>query len=487
VRGLYDRLTKDGVDAWLDKENLLPGQDWELEIRKAVREADVVVVCLSKQFNQAGFRQKEVRLALDTAMEKPESEIFIIPARLEECDTLESLRKWHWVDLFDLSGYEYLIRALCRHAEEIGVILQPARKNNLFSPNTHQKQKLPETYHPDSKDVTPRKKSFASKNVKEGFTFPLELPQKHPKGKFDLSVLLFVIFILALFVIPVVITILSDRGYKFGIPGSPSNPFTQTPTFAPTITYTPTPALGIGSTRASIVDGMVMVYVPAGEFTMGSDTGDTDERPVHTVYLDAFWIDRTEVTNAMYAKCVQTGVCQPPIKTSSYNRSYYFGNPVFGNYPVIYVDWNMATAYCSWAGRRLPTEAEWEKAAHGTDERTYPWGEEIDCNKANYGGCVGDTTEVGSYESGKSPYGVYDMAGNVWEWVGSVYEPYPYNQSNVVDNLTGLDSPVLRGGGWRKGDTSFYVRSSNRDKDVLPYNDYELDHNGFRCALDALP
>ena len=120
VRGLYSRLTKDGVDAWLDKEKLLPGQDWELEIRKAVREADVVVVCLSKQFNQAGFRQKEVRLALDTAMEKPEGEIFIIPARLEECDTLESLRHLHWVDLFEESGYEKLTQALSLRAQTVG-------------------------------------------------------------------------------------------------------------------------------------------------------------------------------------------------------------------------------------------------------------------------------------------------------------------------------------------------------------------------------
>ena len=114
VRGLPagTRLTKDGVDAWLDKANLLPGQDWELEIRRAVSEADVVVVCLSKQFNQAGFRQKEVRLALDTAMEKPEGEIFIIPARLEESETLESLRKWHWVDLFEEDGYEKLVSAI---------------------------------------------------------------------------------------------------------------------------------------------------------------------------------------------------------------------------------------------------------------------------------------------------------------------------------------------------------------------------------------
>ncbi len=127
---LYTRLTKDGVDAWLDKEKLLPGQDWELEIRKAVREADVVVVCLSKQFNQAGFRQKEVRLALDTAMEKPEGEIFIIPARLEECDTLESLRKWHWVDLFEEDGYDNLMRALRARANKIGAALQ-IKKNKL--------------------------------------------------------------------------------------------------------------------------------------------------------------------------------------------------------------------------------------------------------------------------------------------------------------------------------------------------------------------
>jgi hypothetical protein len=128
VRALYTRLTKDGLDAWLDKEKLLPGQDWEYEIRKAVREADVVVICLSKHFNQAGFRQKEVRLALDTAMEKLEGEIFIIPARLEECETLESLRRWQWVDLFEENGYAMLIRALRTHADKIGVTLQMKKR-----------------------------------------------------------------------------------------------------------------------------------------------------------------------------------------------------------------------------------------------------------------------------------------------------------------------------------------------------------------------
>jgi hypothetical protein len=132
VKALYTRLTNDGMDAWLDKEKLLPGQDWELEIKKAVREADVVVVCLSKQFNQAGFRQKEVRLALDTAMEKPEGEIFIIPARLDECDNLESLKKWHWVDLFEDNGYEMLLRALRARADNVNVNSLQTIKNHAM-------------------------------------------------------------------------------------------------------------------------------------------------------------------------------------------------------------------------------------------------------------------------------------------------------------------------------------------------------------------
>src|SRR5688572_5154622 len=133
VHDLYLRLIKDGVDAWLDKEKIMPGQDWEFEIRKAVREADVVVVCLSKQFNQAGFRQKEVRLALDTAMEQPEGGIFIIPARLEECENLESLRKWHWVDLFEEDGYQRFRSVLKSQSEKMGAITQTQRSGKVNS------------------------------------------------------------------------------------------------------------------------------------------------------------------------------------------------------------------------------------------------------------------------------------------------------------------------------------------------------------------
>lgn len=134
VRDLFRYLRREGVDVWLDKESLLPGADWEFEIRKAVRASDVVVVCLSKQFNQAGFRQKEVRLALDTAMEKPEGEIFIIPARLEECDGPPSLQKWHWVDLFEEGGRQKLVRALRMRADQIGANLRRRKGDKSVEP-----------------------------------------------------------------------------------------------------------------------------------------------------------------------------------------------------------------------------------------------------------------------------------------------------------------------------------------------------------------
>jgi formylglycine-generating enzyme required for sulfatase activity/serine/threonine protein kinase len=248
------------------------------------------------------------------------------------------------------------------------------------------------------------------------------------------------------------------------------------------IISTSTPVLDIGSTTISDKDGMTMVFVPAGEFTMGSGNGEEDEKPVHQVYLDAFWIDQTEVTNAMYAKCVDAGVCKEPTDIISFSRSSYYGNSEFDDYPVLYVDWEQAYAYCSWADGRLPTEAEWEKAAHGTGGKTYPWGENISCDKANYKeSCVGDTTKVGSYPDGIGPYGVYDMAGNVWEWVNDWYGE-TYYQSLPSSNPLGPDSGqyrVLRGGSW--GSNDYFAHSTDR------FRYYPSDSNysrfvGFRCV-----
>jgi eukaryotic-like serine/threonine-protein kinase len=238
-------------------------------------------------------------------------------------------------------------------------------------------------------------------------------------------------------------------------------------------------APGIGSTMFSEKDGMTLVFVPAGEFTMGSDHDYDNEAPVHTVYLDSFWIDQTELTNKMYALCVQAGVCQPPSYTSSYTRKEYYGASEFDDYPVIFVDWYQAKTYCEWAGRRLPTEAEWEKAARGTDERTYPWGNDAPkSNLLNYDQNVGDTTEAGKYPAGASIYGALDMAGNVWEWVSSLYQPYPYSATDGREDLSSNSSRVARGGsGARDRDV---VRSTFRIWDVPSDS---LIGFGFRCVL----
>jgi formylglycine-generating enzyme required for sulfatase activity/tRNA A-37 threonylcarbamoyl transferase component Bud32 len=238
--------------------------------------------------------------------------------------------------------------------------------------------------------------------------------------------------------------------------------------------------------RVSSKDGMVMVYMPAGEFMMGSDNGDADEKPQHTVSLDAYWIDQTEVTNSMYAKCVTDGECELPTATQSSTRSNYYDDTQYADYPVINVDWSQANAYCGWAGRQLPTEAEWEKAARSTDGRTYPWGEGIDCSLANYRGknsendfCIGDTQVVGSYPQGASMYGALDLAGNVWEWVADWYSE-TYYIGAPSENPQGLASGqyrVLRGGSLY--DVSRDLRSSDRSWSIPGYRSGNV---GFRCA-----
>jgi formylglycine-generating enzyme required for sulfatase activity/serine/threonine protein kinase len=258
------------------------------------------------------------------------------------------------------------------------------------------------------------------------------------------------------------------------------DPVAAEPTQTPTPSLTTTPEMWVGSIQVSEKDGMVMVYVPEGEFEMGSEDGESDEEPVHTVYLDAFWIDQTEVTNAMYATCMADGDCKQPQISGSYSRDSYFGNSSYDDYPLIRVDWVQADAYCVWAGRRLPSEAEWEKAARGTDGRTYPRGENISCDLANYGSCVDDTSEAGSYPDGASPYGALDMAGNVWEWVADWYGE-EYYSSSPSSNPAGPSSGerrVVRGGSsWV--DDDWDVRSANRNR-LDP--DIRNDAVGFRCA-----
>ncbi|MCY4552505.1 MAG: TonB family protein, partial [Candidatus Poribacteria bacterium] len=237
-----------------------------------------------------------------------------------------------------------------------------------------------------------------------------------------------------------------------------------------------------------------MVLIPAGEFQMGSNDGDEDEKPVHTVYVDAFYMDKYEVTNAQYKVFVDAN---PQWQKDQISRPYHDGNylkhwngnnyPVGkGTHPVTYVSWYGAMAYAQWAGKRLPTEAEWEKAARGgLIGQKYPWGNSMDPSKANYYGNFGDTTPVGRYAP--NPYRLYDMAGNVSEWCLNGYARYSQLFAGVdadpIPNFTTIrSSRVLRGGSWNSRPR--FVRVANRLYGA-PSDTHSL--NGFRCVKAVTP
>ena len=239
-----------------------------------------------------------------------------------------------------------------------------------------------------------------------------------------------------------------------------------------------------------------MVLIPSGTFKMGCDPDHNggfscvaDSLPLHVVTLDAYYIDMYEVTNVQYAECVAADGCGFPSRTASETRDSYFANPEFDNYPVLYVTWKDADAYCTWAGKRLPTEAEWEMAARGTKIQAFPWGDDDPtCTLANSfsnpdgNACTGDTSAVGTYPKGNSVFGVADMAGNVWEWVSDWYAETYYSESPAMNPLgpDGSSNKVLRGGGWGGTWPNLLTAGRTFDPDFNSSNDV-----GFRCAVSA--
>lgn len=590
VRKLCRYLRSKGMDPWLDAEKLLPGENWEVEIPKALFHSDVILVCLSKNsINKEGYVQKEIVFALDKAMEKPDGIIFIVPAKLEECDVPQRLNRYQWVDLYRDDGRKRLMLSLNKRAAQLG----PAVEQAIVADDTLEREKLEleakeklarenverekakrdadekaarekkereeleqaeretrtrlahekaereavEKVAKEKKEREAQEKAILEREEYKAIAKAERESEKIIKlakrrllySKIRNRLSLFFMY-LRLYSLPGILlasALLVYLVYKpqidaslmsipttipatlTSIPFSTQTSFPPTPTSRSVRTSTPsTPTLGIGSTITG-EDGMTLLYVPASEFTMGSDNGNEDEKPAHTVFLDAFWIDRTEVTNKQYASCVNRGACSQPLDTKSPMRSSYYGDVQFQNYPVVYVDWYMAKAYCEWTGRRLPMEAEWEKAARGIDGRIYPWGSTPPNDTLlNYNSPNRDTTQVGKYPDGQSPYGAYDIAGNVWEWVSSLHLPYPYDEADGREDLSVYNDRVLRGGAWYHFDGSvrplFYapydqpdvlVRADFRNWFAPKYENiseygrppFGFGTVGFRCAMSATP
>ncbi len=234
--------------------------------------------------------------------------------------------------------------------------------------------------------------------------------------------------------------------------------------------------------KTSTMDGMVQVFIPEGEFIMGTTHNhDFSDSPEHTVYLDAFWMDKVEVTNAMYLKCLQNGGCTTPV-----SDNFYYDNWIYRDHPIVYVSWGQASAYCQWADRRLPTEAEWEKSARGTDRRLYPWGGKAPNPRlANFSeSLIQESVSSFRYPLGASPYGVLNMAGNVREWVADWFDPDYYSYSPYA-NPKGPESGTERS-----------LRSASYNEngpEIAITNRYNHEpesaglSRGFRCSQDADP
>ncbi len=246
---------------------------------------------------------------------------------------------------------------------------------------------------------------------------------------------------------------------------------TQPPTLVPVALAGPQ-----AGTTMVWIDGSQLAYVPAGNFVMGMGIGNT---PQKTIDLDGFWISVSDVTNKMYAQCVETGNCAAPAQEIG---TPVYTNPDYGDYPVVGVTWDMASNYCKWAQASLPSEAQWEKAARGQNSAVYPWGaDNPGCDLLNYSGCLGHMSGVNDYPAGRSPYGLLDMAGNVYQWVNDFYAEQYYD-SMPASNPTGPtsgDSHVIRGSSFETD--AAQLQSAIRHFGGQGYHSRDL---GFRCAVN---
>ena len=488
VRAFAKQLRKDGVETVLDQWDTHYGDQLPEFMEKAVRESDfVILVCTPKYKMKSDKREGGVgyegHIITAEIFQKNNHRKFITVLRKGNWDS--ALPSWAAGKLsMDLRGDPYSKK----NYQELLRVLH----NKWYTPPPVGK---PPDFPDEEDDIRPivRRKPLVSKDDVDKFVASLRnfarklIPLLRVIGVLIIVGALFwasswaVLKFIALVPTPQATTTATQRPAAKATSTKTPVPPTKTIRTNVTPTKTRTPAPTSLPTEITDAKDVSMVLVSAGEFTMGSDNGDADEKPVQIVFVRSFYIDKFEVSNTLYKICVEAGVCIPPKDSSSFTRPDYFSNPIYADYPVIHVDWYMSNSYCEWRTARLPTEVEWEKAAHGVDDSPYPWGNEINCNFSNYYGCVGDTQRAGSYEIEKNLFGIYDMVGNVSEWVSTAYRNYPY-ANDGRENPNTLDLRVRRGGSW--DNYAYSVRVTYRDKSS-PSS--ESAYLGFRCAKDATP
>ncbi|MCB0100741.1 MAG: SUMF1/EgtB/PvdO family nonheme iron enzyme [Anaerolineales bacterium] len=457
VRELYQKLRAESwIQPWLDEEELFPGMDWNLEIEKAIEATDVILVCLSNNsITKEGYVQREIRIALDYADYKPEGTLFIIPVRLEECTPPKRLARWQYADYFEGSrerGFERLRTSLERRANSLELNpqkeIQPLveKETSEIKPRVN-KQKKTESV---TLKVDPLFEECVKFAQERGQISAAMIKSKIRIGYTRASQILFAM----------------ERERIIG-PAEGEMQIHKVLNFAPKSSQTSLPS----QNKLTLSNGMEFMRVPAGEFLMGEGN---EQHSVDIPY--DYWMAHFPVTNAQYSQ---------------------FKKKDFGEgkekHPVVGVSWNDAIEYCQWLNQilisefknqnlilRLPTEAEWEKAARGTDGREYPWGNQFDKNKCNtHEGGKGDTTPFSLFSpQGDSPYGCADMSGNVWEWTHSLYKPYPYNINDGRENEKGSGTRILRGGSFLS--VSDLARCGFRLGNSPVYGDWSL---GFRVVV----
>ena len=498
---LVAALEQHGIRCWYAPRDIRPGADWGDSIFQGILKCEVFLLVFSGSSNRSHRVLDELNLAI-------EEEKVILPFRIENINPSGALRLHlttrHWLDAFDPSWNFFLDQL----TENVGANLKKWRPKKPVRAAKPTLDAASVQLELDTQDISglPERQADLASASDAGMRIrtrqqDTEIPSPRKK-----SILLPIV---AGLIGVAVLAALFLRGRWSGSEALAPTPLPtpEASSTQPTTIPVPTATADLEANKDALtvttwtsgVDGMLLVYVPEGEFVMGSKTGSSmaqdDEFPQHRVYLDAFWVDQTEVSNGQYQQCVEAGGCDPYEAKGSYSRDSYYDDSAYADYPVIYVNWQQAQDYCLWAGRRLPTEAEWEKAARGTDERIYPWGDttyrfsdrlnycdkncEFDWKDSTNDDGYADTAPVGSYSLGASPYGALDIAGNVFEWTVDWYDANYYDHPAQL-NPTGPESGdkrVLRGGGFDSIEDSF--RTTDRDMLDPGNGDYQF---GFRCV-----